>query len=251
MDSSYSSEAFAVLDSPENPQEPGTAFEEERAVAEAPSENRPSAGANSLSRSLNLAAKRLIDIAISAAGLVLLSPFLIAMAVLIKLNSPGPAIYRQTRWGKDCRSIRIFKFRTMRQDQCDAGGTRQARPNDPRTTRLGAFLRRNNIDELPQLLNVLIGEMSLVGPRCHAIGMLAAGVPYEDLIGTYHARHAMRPGITGLAQSRGYRGPTDDLRRARKRIELDLEYVQTFDLLLDLSILIRTIRNEWRGGTGF
>jgi lipopolysaccharide/colanic/teichoic acid biosynthesis glycosyltransferase len=122
---------------------------------------------------------------------------------------------------------------------------------DPRITKVGAFLRRTNLDELPQIYNVLRGDMSLVGPRCHAIGMLAGGVLYEELVPEYHDRHSMRPGLTGLAQMRGLRGPTDKPAKARARIASDLRYVENFSLLLDVKILIWTIVNEMRGGQGF
>jgi lipopolysaccharide/colanic/teichoic acid biosynthesis glycosyltransferase len=122
---------------------------------------------------------------------------------------------------------------------------------DPRITKVGAFLRRTNLDEIPQIYNVLRGDMSLVGPRCHAIGMLAGGVLYEELVPEYHDRHSMRPGLTGLAQMRGLRGPTDKPAKARARIASDLRYVENFSLLLDVQILIGTIVNEMRGGQGF
>jgi polysaccharide biosynthesis protein PslA len=123
--------------------------------------------------------------------------------------------------------------------------------NDPRVTRVGAFLRRSNIDELPQLLNVLKGDMSVVGPRCHAIGMRAGGMLYEELVPEYHHRHAMRPGITGLAQMRGLRGPTDRPAKARARIASDLHYVENFSLLMDIRIIIGTLISELNGGKGF
>lgn len=198
-----------------------------------------------------LAAKRSIDIAVSLIALIVLLPFLITVCALIRLDSPGPAIFTQLRWGMNNRKIRVYKFRSMRTDLCDHSGVAQTVKDDPRVTRIGAVLRRTNIDELPQLLNVLKGDMSLVGPRCHAIGMLAAGVPYETLVHRYHDRHAMRPGITGLAQMRGLRGPTDRPSKARARILSDLYYVKNFSLWLDLRILIGTVLAEIRGGNGF
>lgn len=195
--------------------------------------------------------KRLFDIAASGAALVVLSPFLLVMALLIRLDSPGSPLFSQLRWGKDGRKIRIYKFRSMRADMHDVSGVKQTVAGDPRITRIGAFLRRSNIDELPQLFNVLKGDMSLVGPRCHAIGMLAAGVPYEELVPDYHARHCMRPGLTGLAQMRGLRGPTDRPGKARARIASDLYYIENFSLWLDMRIIAGTIVSELKGGKGF
>lgn len=197
------------------------------------------------------AMKRLFDIAASGAALVVLSPFLLVMALLIRLDSPGSPLFSQLRWGKDGRKIRIYKFRSMRADMHDVSGVKQTVAGDPRITRIGAFLRRSNIDELPQLFNVLKGDMSLVGPRCHAIGMLAAGVPYEELVPDYHARHCMRPGLTGLAQMRGLRGPTDRPGKARARIASDLYYIENFSLWLDMRIIAGTIVSELKGGKGF
>lgn len=187
---------------------------------------------------------------VASLALLVLSPLLIVLAVLVMSDTPGPAFFVQERWGRRGKKIRVLKFRTMYADDGDAAGTIQAAPNDPRVTRLGRLLRRTNMDELPQLVNVLRGDMSLIGPRCHAIGMLGGGMPYEELVPEYHLRHEMRPGITGLAQASGYRGPTVDPERARSRIELDLFYVRRFSLWLDLKIAVRTIASEWRGGTG-
>lgn len=198
-----------------------------------------------------LAVKRMIDVAASAMALVLLLPLFAVVAALIKLESPGSVLFTQTRWGQGGSRIRVFKFRSMRNDLCDVSGVAQTVEGDPRVTRVGKLLRRTNVDELPQLINVLIGEMSLVGPRCHPIGMLAAGVPYEVLVPTYHERHVVKPGITGLAQVRGYRGPTTRKSRARARIYSDLYYVRNFSLLLDFKILFWTVSSELKGGTGF
>ncbi len=198
-----------------------------------------------------LALKRMVDIIISLVALIALLPLLLAVAILIRLDSPGPVLFTQVRWGRDCCKIRIYKFRSMQIESCDKTGVAQTRPNDPRITRIGAVIRRTNIDELPQLLNVLRGDMSLVGPRCHAVGMLAAGIPYEDLVPDYHRRHSVKPGMTGLAQMRGLRGPTNRAGKARARIACDLYYIQHFSILLDLKIMIGTLLNELRGGKGF
>ena len=201
--------------------------------------------------SVQLMTKRLLDISIAGSILLALAPALLLISFVIRLDSPGPALFTQVRWGQHCRKIRIFKFRSMRADAGDASGVSQTVENDPRLTRIGAFIRKTNIDELPQLLNVLRGDMSLVGPRCHAIGMLAAGVRYEDLVPHYHDRHAVKPGLTGLAQMRGLRGPTDRPGKARARIASDLHYIQNFSILLDLWIMFGTVMSELRGGKGF
>lgn len=202
-------------------------------------------------RPYHFAAKRALDVCVSAVALLILLPFLLAVALLIKLDSPGPVLFKQERWGMGCRKIRVFKFRSMRTDRCDNSGVNQTVRDDPRVTRLGAIIRRTNIDELPQLLNVLKGDMSLVGPRCHAVGMLAAGMLYEELVPEYHRRHVMRPGMTGLSQMRGLRGPTDRQGKARARIACDLHYVDNFTIWLDLRIIFGTVISELKGGNGF
>ncbi|SMC40116.1 Sugar transferase involved in LPS biosynthesis (colanic, teichoic acid) [Rhizobium sp. RU36D] len=203
------------------------------------------------SRRAHLAAKRALDIIGAGTALLVLLPLFLAVALLIRLDSPGPILFTQVRWGKDCKKIKVFKFRSMRADLCDVTGVKQTVKGDPRITRVGAVLRRTNIDELPQLLNVLFGDMSLVGPRCHAVGMQAAGMLYEDLVPEYHRRHQMRPGMTGLAQVRGLRGPTDRPGKSRARIACDLHYVENFSFWLDLRIIFGTIITELRSGKGF
>jgi len=198
-----------------------------------------------------LGLKRGIDIVVSAAALIVLTPLLLTVAALIRIDSRGPILFRQNRWGKDCGLIKVYKFRSMYTDRCDQSGVAQTVQDDPRVTKIGRVIRRLNIDELPQLLNVLKGDMSLVGPRCHAVGMLAAGIPYEELVEDYHQRHVMRPGMTGLAQMRGLRGPTDRASKARARIVSDLYYVNNFSLWLDFTIMAGTVYSELRGGKGF
>lgn len=192
-----------------------------------------------------------MDILISGSSLVILLPLFVLIAVLIKIESAGPVFFTQLRWGMGGRKIRIYKFRSMRSELCDPTGVQQTVQNDPRITPFGAFLRKSNFDELPQLLNVLKGDMSLVGPRCHAIGQIAAGLQYEELVPNYHERHKMRPGITGLAQMRGLRGPTVSPAKSRARIACDIHYVNNFSLLLDLKIAFGTLRNEVFRGSGF
>lgn len=195
--------------------------------------------------------KRIMDVAFALLALLVLLPLLLTVALMIRLDSPGPVLFRQTRWGRNCRPIKVYKFRSMRADLGDLTGVSQTVRDDPRITKVGAIIRRTNIDELPQLLNVLRGDMSLVGPRCHAIGMLAAGIPYEDLVPEYHRRHAVRPGMTGLAQMRGLRGPTARPGKARARIACDLYYIDNFSIWLDLRIIAGTFLAELRGGHGF
>lgn len=204
-----------------------------------------------LQKPLNFAAKRIIDIVVSALALLVLLPLFAAIAVAIKWESKGPIFFMQNRWGRGGRMIRIFKFRSMRDDLGDATGVAQTRKNDPRVTRIGAMLRKTNIDELPQLINILLGDMSLVGPRCHVPGMLAAGMLYEELVKEYHIRHLVRPGLTGLAQVRGYRGPTDREDLAKARFASDVEYIRNFNIWMDIKILVGTLIKEIRGGTGF
>ena len=203
-------------------------------------------------RLVNLAAKRVMDVLGAGLALVLLMPILALVALAIKLESAGPVFFVQERWGKGGRRFKVLKFRSMYVNACDPSGIAQTVQGDARVTRVGAILRRTNIDELPQLINVLKGDMSLVGPRCHVVGMQAAGMDYEELVPQYHLRHAMRPGITGLAQMRGLRGPTRDASPAIRRVRSDLEYIVRFNVLLDVVILIKTVWNEvFSRGRGF
>lgn len=196
-------------------------------------------------------AKRLFDVLASTTALIILAPVLLAVALAIKLTSNGPVLFRQQRYGLGGATFEILKFRTMYDDRSDAAGVIQAKANDSRVTPLGGWLRRTNIDELPQLINVLRGDMSLVGPRPHVRGMLAGGVPYEVLVPHYFDRCGTRPGLTGLAQVTGLRGSTRDARLAIDRIECDLAYIRNRSLLLDLRILFHTIFNECVRGSGY
>lgn len=205
---------------------------------------------NEGSRTVQLAIKRLVDIALSLVGLLALSPFLLLVALAIMLSSPGPAIFSQTRLGLNGKPFKIYKFRTMKSSECDDTGVAQTVDGDTRVTALGRFLRGKSIDELPQLINVLKGDMSLVGPRPHVLGMFAGGIPYEDLVPYYTARLQVRPGITGWAQVNGFRGPTTDAQAAVARIHHDLAYVENFSLALDASILVKTVAVELVKGTG-
>ncbi len=195
--------------------------------------------------------KRGIDLVVSLSALIVLAPLLIVIAIAICMDDYGNPIFAQMRWGRNDTKIRVFKFRSMKCALGDPTGVAQTVADDPRITRVGKFLRRTNLDELPQLWNVLKGDMSLIGPRCHAVGMLAGGVRYEELVPRYHERHSVRPGLTGLAQMRGLRGPTDRPSKARARIHADLFYVKNFSLALDAHILLGTVISELRGGCGF
>jgi putative colanic acid biosynthesis UDP-glucose lipid carrier transferase len=181
--------------------------------------------------------KRLTDVTFSLAGLLLLSPLLLAVAIAVKLSSPGPVIFKQRRYGLDGREIRVFKFRTMSVVE-DGDSIRQATRDDSRITPIGRVLRRYSIDELPQLLNVVIGNMSLVGPRPHAV---AHNEEYRKLIKGYMMRHKVLPGITGLAQINGCRGETAKLEEMKARIEFDLDYLRRWSPALDLKILVKTV----------
>lgn len=195
-----------------------------------------------------LAIKRGADLVLASLALVILAPALLLIALAIRLTSPGPALFRQVREGLNGKPFRIYKFRTMQADRCDPVGLCPTVPDDPRITPFGRFLRRTSLDELPQLINVLRNDMSLIGPRPHVYSMTVCGVCYTCLVPFYPARHAMKPGITGWAQANGYRGPLDDLLHARARIDHDLAYIENFSLRLDLRILWLTLRHNGSGG---
>lgn len=181
--------------------------------------------------------KRASDIVLSLLILALISPLLLLIAVAIKLDSPGPIIFKQRRYGLDGEEILVYKFRSMR--VCEDGDTiQQAQKNDSRVTRIGAFLRRNSLDELPQFVNVLQGRMSIVGPRPHAV---AHNEIYRNLIKGYMIRHKVKPGITGWAQVNGYRGETRTLDKMQARIDHDLDYLRNWSLRLDLHIILKTV----------
>jgi putative colanic acid biosynthesis UDP-glucose lipid carrier transferase len=186
---------------------------------------------------LNGVIKRGSDIMLSLLLVALFTPLLLAIATAVKLTSPGPAIFRQRRYGLDGKEIVVYKFRSMKVAE-DGGTIIQARRNDPRLTRVGAFLRRTSLDELPQFINVLQGRMSIVGPRPHAV---AHNEMYRKLIKGYMLRHKVRPGITGWAQVNGYRGETETLDKMKGRIDFDLDYLRNWSLRLDLYIIARTV----------
>ncbi len=186
----------------------------------------------------NRLVKRVSDVLLAAAILVLISPLLLAIAIGVKLSSPGPVIFKQRRNGLAGEEITVYKFRSMR--TMDNGDViKQATKDDPRITRFGAFLRRSSLDELPQFVNVLQGRMSIVGPRPHAV---AHNEQYRQLIRAYMVRHKVKPGITGWAQVNGHRGETDTIEKMQARVEYDLEYLRNWSLGLDLQIIARTVK---------
>jgi putative colanic acid biosynthesis UDP-glucose lipid carrier transferase len=182
--------------------------------------------------------KRGCDVALASVCLAIAALPMLVIAALVKMTSPGPVFFRQRRYGLDGREILVWKFRSMR--VCENGPqVHQAKKQDPRVTPVGAFLRRTSLDELPQLFNVLEGSMSLVGPRPHAS---AHNEHYRRLIPGYMLRHKVKPGITGLAQVRGFRGETDSLDKMASRIQCDLQYIREWTLWLDVRILLETVR---------
>ncbi len=182
--------------------------------------------------------KRISDLVLASIILVLISPLLLAIAIGVKLSSPGPVIFRQRRNGLDGGEITVYKFRSMTA-QDNGPVVEQATKDDPRITPFGAFLRRTSLDELPQFFNVLQGQMSIVGPRPHAV---AHNELYRELIKAYMVRHKVKPGITGWAQINGLRGETETIEKMKARVEYDLEYLRNWSLGLDLQIIVRTVR---------
>ncbi|WP_447953161.1 sugar transferase [Sphingopyxis chilensis] len=191
---------------------------------------------------MNRIQKRALDLVVAILALVILSPLLLFVAIAIRLESPGPVLFRQMRVGQGNRQFRIFKFRSMRSDSSDADGSQSTARADGRITRIGHLIRRTSIDELPQLLNVIRGEMSMVGPRPHALGSTAGNELFWHASQQYWLRHALKPGITGLAQIRGYRGATECVEDLARRVRCDLEYLSNWSLWTDVMIMIKTIR---------
>jgi Undecaprenyl-phosphate glucose phosphotransferase len=184
--------------------------------------------------------KRAEDIAIASAAILVFGLPMLAIALAVRLDSPGPILFRQPRIGFNNRPFEVLKFRTMHAHLSERRISRQATKDDPRITRVGAILRKLSLDELPQLFNVLRGDMSVVGPRPHAPQTRAAGRPFEEVVARYAARHRVKPGMTGLAQVRGWRGETDTEEKIIRRVESDLEYIENWSVWLDAAILLRT-----------
>jgi len=186
------------------------------------------------------AVKEVEDRVIAALALVLLSPVMIAVALAVKLTSKGPVLFKQKRHGFNNKLVEVYKFRSMFSDQCDPTARKLVTRGDPRVTPVGRFIRKTSLDELPQLFNVLKGELSLVGPRPHATNAQAGARIYDEVVEGYYARHRMKPGITGLAQINGWRGETDTEEKLQRRVELDIQYIDGWSIWMDLYILAMT-----------
>ena len=188
----------------------------------------------------NLVFKWLFDKIVAVTALILLSPVMVATAIAIKLDSKGPVFFKQKRHGFNNELIDVYKFRSMRTDMTDASAAKLVTKDDPRVTRVGKFIRKTSIDELPQLFNVLRGELSVVGPRPHALQAKADDKLYYEAVEGYFARHKVKPGITGWAQINGWRGETDTVEKIMQRVNHDLYYIEKWSILLDLYILVMT-----------
>ena len=213
-------------------------------------ESGPLAPVPTIGRTLSLGVKRAMDVVLSLGALVFFAPLLLAVALGVKLSTRGTVLFTQDRVGLGGKLFKTYKFRTMHADLSDPTGRQQTTRNDARISSFGKALRRYSIDELPQLLNVLRGDMSIVGPRPHVAGMLAAGIPYEELVPYYNMRYLMKPGLSGWAQANGYRGPTESALPARARINHDIAYIQNFSPALDIWIILMTLKSEFVTGSG-
>lgn len=196
----------------------------------------------------NTLIKAAVDKLLALAALTLTAPLLLLISALIKFDSPGPILFRQKRHGWDGRVIHVLKFRTMRESPADADDARQAQFNDPRVTAVGRILRRTSLDELPQFINVLRGEMSVVGPRPHPLSL---NYSYAGKIDAYMQRHRVKPGITGWAQVHGLRGETETLEKMQRRIEFDLYYIEHWSLWLDIRIILLTLAKGWSDANAY
>ncbi len=184
--------------------------------------------------------KWLFDKVVASIALLLLAPVMLGVALAVKLTSKGPVLFRQKRYGFNNDLIEVYKFRSMYTDMTDASAAKLVTKDDPRVTPVGRFIRRSSLDELPQLFNVLKGELSLVGPRPHALQAKAASQNYHDVVDGYFARHRVKPGITGWAQINGWRGETDTEEKIQKRVEFDLYYIENWSIFLDIFIIAKT-----------
>ena len=185
--------------------------------------------------------KWVFDKTVGSIILLLASPLMLLTAIAIRFDSRGPVFFKQRRYGFNSELIEVYKFRSMYVDQCDATAARLVQRGDPRVTRVGRFIRKTSIDELPQLINVVFkGNLSLVGPRPHAVDAKAGNRLYDEAVDGYFARHRVKPGITGWAQISGWRGETDTQEKIQRRLEHDLYYIENRSILLDVFILAKT-----------
>ena len=188
------------------------------------------------------AQKRAFDLVTASVALVLLAPVMVAVAAAVRLDSPGPILFRQLRHGFNNRPVGVLKFRSMHADRCDPTAVKAVRRDDDRVTRVGRFIRRTSLDELPQLFNVLAGDLSMVGPRPHAMTARTGDILFDEVATTYSARHRVKPGITGWAQINGWRGEMNTAEKITERVRHDLYYIENWSLWLDIRILLRTPR---------
>ncbi len=198
-----------------------------------------------------LVLKRLEDIVLGLLMLVVFSPVMLLTAIAIKLDSSGPVLFRQTRYGFNNQKIDVWKFRSMYADDCRDIAPSQVTTDDPRVTRVGRFIRRASIDELPQIFNVLSGVMSVVGPRPHPIDTRAENMLFEEAVAEYAARHRVKPGLTGWAQVNGWRGETDTIEKIQRRVDHDLYYIENWSLFLDIKIVVMTVLAVLRGKNAY
>lgn len=186
--------------------------------------------------------KRIIDLGIAISALLILMPLMVAIAAAIKLEDRGPILFRQRRIGRGNRFFNVLKFRSMKVAKTDRDGNQSTSRTDQRVTKVGAFIRKTSLDEIPQLINVLKGEMSLIGPRPHALGSKVDSKLFWEIDNRYWLRHSLKPGLTGLAQVNGFRGSTEKTRDLTERVRYDLEYIENWSVWLDLHILLRTVK---------
>ena len=203
------------------------------------------------SRRLQLALKRwAFDLPLASMASIMLLPLLLMIALAIRFSSRGPVLFGQVRLGLNGRPFRLLKFRTMRIEECDDSGLNQTVVDDGRQTAVGRLLRATSLDELPQLWNIIVGEMSVIGPRPMVEGQQAAGRDYREVVPYYNYRLLMKPGLSGWAQANGLRGSTKEYGPAKRRIDHDCAYIQNFSLTLDIKIIGRTIVREFLTGSG-
>ena len=184
--------------------------------------------------------KRIFDVCFSALGLIVFSPLMLAAAMAIRMGSKGPVLFKQRRYGFNNEVIEVFKFRSMYHETADPEAKQVVTRGDARVTRIGRFMRKTSIDELPQLFNVLRGDLSLVGPRPHAVNAHTENKLWDEVVDGYFARHKVKPGVTGWAQVNGWRGEVDTPLKIRERVNCDLYYIENWSLMLDMYILLIT-----------